>query len=145
MVRIKHRYLLINILYPVGQATQLKVSAAGLPDLVHFHQPTSTNFSHDMLRRLIRDGVTELFGDYGAGMIAGSLKGTCAIISLVTGGSLNHEPFALYALATNTNRSCTPKSCIFLQPHRPQSFAYLARAIGLFGLRCHLRQSFPTL
>jgi hypothetical protein len=99
MVRIKHRYLLINILYPACQATQLRVALGGLPDVVHFHQPTPTNFGHDMLRRLIRDGVTELFGDYGAGMIAGSLKGTCAIIPIITGGLLSHEPSPPCALA----------------------------------------------
>jgi len=83
MVRIKHRYLLINILYPAGQATQLKVDPDGLPHVVQFHQPTPSNFDHDTLRRLIRDGVTDLFGDYGAGMIAGSLKGTFEHISVI--------------------------------------------------------------
>ena len=76
MVRIKHRYLLVNILYPSDQATQLKVTNNDLPDVVQFHQPTSSEFNDDMLRRLIRNNISELFGDYGIGMIAGSLKGT---------------------------------------------------------------------
>jgi hypothetical protein len=80
MVRVKHRYLLINILYPQsGQAAQLKVTANDLPDVVHFHQPTPSNFKPTMLLRLIHDSVTELFGDYGNGMISGSVKGTFAI------------------------------------------------------------------
>ena len=76
MVRIKHRYLLVNILYPSGQAAQLKVASSDLPDVVQFHQPTSSEFKDEMLRKLIRNNVSELFGDYGIGMIANSLKGT---------------------------------------------------------------------
>ena len=81
MVRIKHRYLLVNILYPSSQATQLKVANNNLPDVVQFHQPTSSEFNDEMLRRLIRNNVSELFGDYGIGMIAGSLKGTLQAFS----------------------------------------------------------------
>ena len=78
MVRIKHRYLLVNILYPSGQAAQLKAANDDLPHVVQFHQPTPSEFNDEMLRRLIRNNVSELFGDYGIGMITGSLKGTLA-------------------------------------------------------------------
>ena len=79
MVRIKHRYLLVNILYPSGQTAQLKVANDDLPDVVQFHRPTSSEFNDEMLRRLIRNNISELFGDYGIGMIAGSLKSKFAV------------------------------------------------------------------
>lgn len=79
MVRIKHRYLLINILYPSGQAARLKVASDELPAAVRFHQPTPSAFKISMLLRLIQDGVAELFGDYGVGMISSNIKGTFAL------------------------------------------------------------------
>jgi ribonuclease P/MRP protein subunit POP5 len=75
MVRLKHRYLLINILYtdparPAKSATQEQ-----LPWTVQFRRPSSDRLDGKLLARMIRDGVAELFGDYGAGMVAGSLQG----------------------------------------------------------------------
>jgi ribonuclease P/MRP protein subunit POP5 len=101
MVRIKHRYLLINVLYP---DEELKSSALNnkssknssatlqpknktfnksgdsetqltLPWTVQFRRPSADSFNAKLLAKLIRDGVAELFGDYGAGMIAASFQG----------------------------------------------------------------------
>ncbi|EON61013.1 hypothetical protein W97_00223 [Coniosporium apollinis CBS 100218] len=72
MVRLKNRYLLINILYPTS-APATSVSGT-VPDALKFYQPTSDKLTPQLLLRLIRDGVAELFGDYGAGMIGGSLQ-----------------------------------------------------------------------
>lgn len=74
MVRLKHRYLLVNILYP-DEALPTKQSKDGLPDIVQFRRPSSDKLTPQLLARMIRDGVTELFGDYGSGMIASSLVG----------------------------------------------------------------------
>ena len=74
MVRLKHRYLLVNFLYPAGIASKIKVDDNILPDIVQFRQPSPTSLTKDLLYRLIKDGVEELFGDYGHGKIAGSLK-----------------------------------------------------------------------
>lgn len=78
MVRLKHRYLLINILYPEQTKSTRPAPAASstqLPDTVAFHAPSSDALTPQLLLRIIRDGVAELFGDYGAGAIGGSLQG----------------------------------------------------------------------
>ncbi|KAK4963748.1 RNA-binding protein pop5 [Elasticomyces elasticus] len=74
MVRLKHRYLLVNILYPGPVATPSGKDQQTLPDTIQFHKPTSDSLTPQMLMRLIRDGVAELFGDYGVGVVAGSLQ-----------------------------------------------------------------------
>ncbi|QDS73426.1 hypothetical protein FKW77_008476 [Venturia effusa] len=76
MVRIKHRYLLINILYPgpSSRAARAPSSAEKIPDVVQFHAPTSDLLDQRLLAKMIREGVGELFGEWGMGMIAGSLK-----------------------------------------------------------------------
>lgn len=77
MVRLKHRYLLVNILYPETAATKPpgSSSAQHTPDIIQFNQPTSDKLNPQLLARIIRDGVGELFGDYGSGMAAGGLVG----------------------------------------------------------------------
>lgn len=71
MVRLKNRYLLVNILYPESTA----LPAQGVPDLVAFNQPTTDELKPQFLLKALRDTVLELFGDYGAGACAGSLMG----------------------------------------------------------------------
>jgi hypothetical protein len=104
MVRIKHRYLLINVLYPDQEvsnkpsnpnksttinkkptaslsSTQNKSSQNktndpdSLPWTVQFRRPSADSFNAKLLAKLIRDGVEELFGEYGAGMVAASFQG----------------------------------------------------------------------
>lgn len=78
MVRIKHRYLLINILYPIeaddAKQSSLKVKDE-LPWTVRFRQPSQDTFNAKLLTTLIRKELEDLFGDYGSGMTAGSLVG----------------------------------------------------------------------
>lgn len=73
MVRIKERYLLVNIIYP-PQAP--KPGDAALPNLLVQHQPTIENLSAGALAKAIKDKVALLFGDYGAGAMEGTLSGT---------------------------------------------------------------------
>lgn len=73
MVRIKYRYLLVNILYP-SPSTNAKPDPQ-VPYIVQFRQPSSDRLDAKLFARTIRDGVVELFGDYGSGMIAASLQG----------------------------------------------------------------------
>jgi ribonuclease P/MRP protein subunit POP5 len=76
MVRVKNRYLVVNFLYP-----ELTVkSKTQLPDLVQIHSPTPDAFKQGGLIRMIRDGVEELFGEYGSGMVASGLKGTISTL-----------------------------------------------------------------
>jgi len=67
MVRIKERYLLVNILYPPEAG---KSSQTSLPDFVRVNQPTTDELTAPALTRGIRAQVTEIFGDYGAGVVS---------------------------------------------------------------------------
>lgn len=85
MVRVKYRYLVVNILYPEPVAK----SKAPLPDLVQIHSPTPDAFHAGALVRLIREGVEDLYGDYGSAMVSTGLKGaswsmTTSLTELVT-------------------------------------------------------------
>jgi ribonuclease P/MRP protein subunit POP5 len=70
MVRLKNRYLLVNILYPNSSGS---FPSAKVPDLVSFNQPTTDDLTNHALLKAIRAEVVELFGDYGSGAIADSL------------------------------------------------------------------------
>lgn len=78
MVRLKHRYLLVNILYPDPEDQRQHKSHGlkdDLPYTVQFRRPGPDQLNGKLLARLIREGVSDLFGDYGAGMVSGSLVG----------------------------------------------------------------------
>jgi ribonuclease P/MRP protein subunit POP5 len=72
MVRIKERYLLVNIIYPPQQT---KKGDGAVPDLIVQHQPTIEHLSAGALAKAIKDKVALLFGDYGAGAMEGNLSG----------------------------------------------------------------------
>ncbi|KAM5348414.1 hypothetical protein ACJ41O_008238 [Fusarium nematophilum] len=71
MVRIKERYLLVNIVYPPDPA---KAPKANLPDFVVHHQPTVEKLTPQLLLRGIRAEISSLFGDYGSGALGGGLS-----------------------------------------------------------------------
>ena len=78
MVRLKHRYLLAHVLYPDAvndPSSKLVKNASEAPYTIQFHRPSSDRLDGRLLMQMIRNGVAELFGDYGSGMIAGSLQG----------------------------------------------------------------------
>jgi ribonuclease P/MRP protein subunit POP5 len=70
MVRVKNRYLVVNFLYP-GPTAKSKTQ---LPDLVQIHSPTPDALKQGVILRMIRDGVEDLFGEYGSGMVTSGLK-----------------------------------------------------------------------
>ncbi|OAQ99888.1 hypothetical protein LLEC1_02369 [Akanthomyces lecanii] len=70
MVRIKERYLLVNIIYPPEPATKHK---SAVPSFVVQHQPTVENLTAQLLLRAIRNEIAQLFGDHGSGALGGSL------------------------------------------------------------------------
>lgn len=78
MVRIKERYLLVNIIYP-PDAT--KSSAAKVPGFVVQHQPTVERVTPRALLEAIRTQVGLLFGDSGLGALEGNLSGKRALAS----------------------------------------------------------------
>jgi len=73
MVRLKHRYLLVTFLYP-SSLTGLPIKDS-LPDILQFNQPSSDQLTVPLLIKAIREGVAELFGDYGVGVVSSSLQG----------------------------------------------------------------------
>lgn len=76
MVRLKHRYLLVDILYPSSDAKAIQSRLDAAADLLQFHAPSPSKFDERALIRLIQASIVELFGDYGMGKVAGNLKGT---------------------------------------------------------------------
>lgn len=81
MVRLKERYLLVNIMYPPDTST----SAADIPDFISQHQPTVERLTPQALLKGIKAEVGLLFGDYGLGAFEGSLSGVSSLSSLLPG------------------------------------------------------------
>lgn len=72
MVRLKNRYLLVEFLYP----SEPVKSAKDLPDVVHYHQPSSSHLTVYFLQnQIIKNAVAELYGDWGVGAVSSTLKG----------------------------------------------------------------------
>jgi ribonuclease P/MRP protein subunit POP5 len=76
MVRVKHRYLLVEILYPdlsssppLSSATSLK--NYGQRSQLRFHAPTSDALTPSLLAKMVRDEVAKIFGDWGIGRLGG--------------------------------------------------------------------------
>ena len=72
MVRIKERYLLVNIIYP--PQTQ-KGARGNVPELIIQHQPTIDKLTPQALLRAIKAEAALLYGDYGSGALEGHLSG----------------------------------------------------------------------
>ncbi|KAK4187098.1 ribonuclease P/MRP protein subunit POP5 [Podospora australis] len=71
MVRLKDRYLLVNIIYTDVPAGQSKSSVA---DVLLYNQPTNDDLRPQSLLKGIRSEVASLFGDCGSGAIGPSLQ-----------------------------------------------------------------------
>ncbi|KAG5926387.1 hypothetical protein E4U42_003364 [Claviceps africana] len=70
MVRIKERYLLVNILYPPDTNS----SATNLSHLVSQHRPTVDKLTPQALAKGIKAEIGLLFGDCGLGAFEGTLS-----------------------------------------------------------------------
>lgn len=79
MVRIKHRYLLIDILHPepsqIHKRGPSSSSSSSIPAHLYFHPPTPDSLTSSVLARLLRETISELFGDYGIGKLGGASSG----------------------------------------------------------------------
>jgi ribonuclease P/MRP protein subunit POP5 len=73
MVRIKHRYLLVDILYP--EYSKSFSPSSSTPRHLKFHQPTADTLTPGLFSKLLRDTVSDLFGDYGVGKLGGASSG----------------------------------------------------------------------
>jgi hypothetical protein len=77
MVRLKNRYLLVNIMYPELESVKGK---SKIPDVVAFNQPTTDAFTQGALLKGLRAEVANLFGDYGSGAVSESISGNSRVI-----------------------------------------------------------------
>lgn len=75
MVRLKNRYLLLDILYPdpttwpsKSQPTKSNPQSAQLA----IHSPTSDALTPGLLAKMVREEVAELYGDWGVGKLGGA-------------------------------------------------------------------------
>ncbi|KPM43617.1 hypothetical protein AK830_g2970 [Neonectria ditissima] len=93
MVRIKERYLLVNIVYAPDPARAAKDK---LPNVVVHRQPTLERLTPQALLKGIRAEVASLFGDYGSGALGGSLS--VKYLSLATSTFILRCPRAQYQL-----------------------------------------------
>jgi ribonuclease P/MRP protein subunit POP5 len=96
MVRVKHRYLLIDILYPAPSSDTLSATATAAgpgtgkntdPEIqarLRIHAPTSDALSPGLLAKMVREEVSEMFGDWGVGRLggagAGGVSGMCFLL-----------------------------------------------------------------
>lgn len=94
MVRIKHRYLLVEILYP-SSATKTPKSA--VPESIVCHAPTAPHITSSALLHLLRSQISLLFGDYGSGVLASTLS--IKYFSNATSTAIIRCPRAHYRLA----------------------------------------------
>ncbi|KAI1611026.1 Rpp14 family [Exophiala viscosa] len=73
MVRIKHRYLLFNILYPnPPQATALPSSQP--PSYILFSRPSPNHLTSQLLISSIRSSIQSVFGDYGVSVTQSGMR-----------------------------------------------------------------------
>ncbi|QUC16649.1 uncharacterized protein UV8b_00890 [Ustilaginoidea virens] len=93
MVRIKERYLLVNIIYPPDAKN---AATHNVPSLVVQHQPTRETLTPQALLKGIRAHVALLFGDCGLGAFEGTLS--VKYLSLATSTFILRCPRAHYRM-----------------------------------------------
>lgn len=76
MVRVKHRYLLLDILYPEPSSwptssTSKKKLPSQADAQLRIHSPTSDALTPALLAKMVREEVAEIFGDWGIGRLGG--------------------------------------------------------------------------
>lgn len=74
MVRIKNRYLLLDILYPDSNTwpSSSKPSTSPTAAQLVIHAPTSDALTPGLLAKMIREEVGEMYGDWGVGKLGGA-------------------------------------------------------------------------
>jgi ribonuclease P/MRP protein subunit POP5 len=90
MVRIKHRYLLLNILYPQPIPTTKPNSST--PSQLLFHAPTPSYLSPGLLISHLKNHISTHFGDTALGLTQSSLK--CVYLSPATSTAIIRCPRA---------------------------------------------------
>jgi ribonuclease P/MRP protein subunit POP5 len=74
MVRIKHRYLLFNILYPSSAAQTVSTGPTTPAGVTLFLRPSPAHLTSGQLISVLRAELSLLFGDHGLSMIQAGLR-----------------------------------------------------------------------
>ena len=78
MVRIKHRYILFEILYPNTPRNEQSNSSSNISNssiqLIPFHRSSPNEITPKVLLKLLRKSLSLYFGDYGSGISSASLQ-----------------------------------------------------------------------
>lgn len=100
MVRLKHRYLLVDILYPDPSTWPSAPSSQSTTPHLQIHSPTSDALTPSLLAKLIRDEVAALFGDWGIGRLGGVGAGGVSVkyLSPATSTAIIRCPRASFRL-----------------------------------------------
>ncbi|KAL4902983.1 Rpp14/Pop5 family-domain-containing protein [Aspergillus multicolor] len=105
MVRVKHRYLLVEILYPEPSSspalsTTTSLKNHGQRSQLRIHAPTSDALTPSLLAKLVRDEVAQMFGDWGIGRLGGVGAGGVSVkyLSPATSTAIIRCPRASYRL-----------------------------------------------
>ncbi|KAJ5559095.1 hypothetical protein N7535_009040 [Penicillium sp. DV-2018c] len=100
MVRLKSRYLLIDILYPDPSTWPSTPNSKPPNPQLAIHSPTSDTLTPGFLAKMIRDSVAELYGDWGIGKLGGaSASGiTIKYLSPATSTAIIRCPRAAFRL-----------------------------------------------
>jgi ribonuclease P/MRP protein subunit POP5 len=72
MVRLKSRYLLVDILYPDPSTWPATPTSKPHNPQLAIHSPTSDTLTPGFLAKMIRESVAELYGDWGIGKLGGA-------------------------------------------------------------------------
>ncbi|OJZ81057.1 hypothetical protein ASPFODRAFT_52747 [Aspergillus luchuensis CBS 106.47] len=90
MVRLKHRYILLDILYPDpstwpaatsrtksnnSNSNSNPQSKSKSQAQLQIHSPTSDALTPGLLAKMVREEVSLMFGDYGVGRLGGAGAG----------------------------------------------------------------------
>lgn len=165
MVRLKHRYLLVHILYPspdpslLARPSSTTLSTLPIPDIVRFHQPTSDALTPPLLIRTIRAEIAALYGDYGVGLTSSRLTSRSSLsLSLLTNPLLLYIPISSITFLVSpftslpyTNHSCN-ESFISQVPihrdfyvHHPSRPRSLSVCLGCAGFHDEITAQCETL
>lgn len=104
MVRIKSRYLLLDILYPDSNTwpSSSKPSTSPTAAQLAIHAPTSDALTPGLLAKMIREEVGEMYGDWGVGKLGGA-----SATGVQGANPSSFFPFSLlhasYEMGVNTN------------------------------------------
>ncbi|KAJ5194619.1 uncharacterized protein N7498_008057 [Penicillium cinerascens] len=72
MVRLKNRYLLVDILYPDSSTWPSTKTAGPQSTQLSIHSPTSDALTPGLLAKMVREEVGEMYGDWGVGKLGGA-------------------------------------------------------------------------